>query len=69
MTVPCMLGSYSGLADCWSVARQLVETNLGTRTPYFEESSAANDRSLARYFKLGRLWDEEKHEFLTCADS
>jgi hypothetical protein len=34
----------------------------------FEESSAANDRSLARYFKLRRLWDEEKHELLTRAD-
>lgn len=34
----------------------------------FEESSAANDRSVARYFKLRRLWDEEKHELLTRAD-
>ena len=34
----------------------------------FEESSAANARSLARYFKLRRLWDEEKHELLTRAD-
>ena len=34
----------------------------------FEETSAANDRSLARYFKLRRLWDEEKHELLTRAD-
>ena len=34
----------------------------------FEETSAANDRSLARYFKLRRLWDEEKHELLTRPD-
>ena len=34
----------------------------------FEDASAANTRSLARYFKLRRLWDEEKHDLLTRAD-
>ena len=34
----------------------------------FEETSAANARSLARYFKLRRLWEDEKHELLTRAD-
>lgn len=34
----------------------------------FEETSAANARSLARYFKLRRLWEEENHGLLTRAD-
>ena len=34
----------------------------------FEENSAANVRSIARYFRLRRLWDENKHSLLTRAD-
>jgi len=34
----------------------------------FEETSTANVRSLARYFRLRRLWDENKHSLLTRAD-
>ena len=34
----------------------------------FEETSAANARSVARYFRLRRLWEEEKHGLLTRAD-
>jgi hypothetical protein len=34
----------------------------------FEESSATNARSIARYFRLRRLWEEEKHDLLTRAD-
>jgi hypothetical protein len=34
----------------------------------FEETSTANVRSLARYFRVRRLWDENKHSLLTRAD-
>ena len=34
----------------------------------FEENSAANVRSIARYFRVRRLWDENKHSLLTRAD-
>ncbi len=34
----------------------------------FEENSVANVRSIARYFRLRRLWDENKHSLLTRAD-
>jgi hypothetical protein len=34
----------------------------------FEESSAANVRSIARYFRIRRLWDEKKYGLLTRAD-
>ena len=34
----------------------------------FDQSSAANSRSLVRYFRLRRLWEEEKHDLLTRAD-
>jgi hypothetical protein len=34
----------------------------------FEENSTANVRSVARYFRLRRLWDENKHSLLTRAD-
>jgi len=34
----------------------------------FEENSAANVRSIARYFRLRRLWDENKHTLLTRSD-
>jgi hypothetical protein len=34
----------------------------------FEENSAANVRSLARYFRVLRLWSENKHSLLTRAD-
>jgi hypothetical protein len=34
----------------------------------FEETSAANVRSIARYFRVRRLWDENKHSLLTRAD-
>jgi len=34
----------------------------------FEENSAANVRSIARYFRVRRLWDENQHRLLTRAD-
>jgi hypothetical protein len=34
----------------------------------FEENSAANVRSVARYFRVRRLWDENKQSLLTRAD-
>lgn len=34
----------------------------------FEENSAANVRSIARYFRVRRLWDEKKHSLLTRTD-
>jgi hypothetical protein len=34
----------------------------------FEETSTAHVRSLARYFRVRRLWDENKHSLLTRAD-
>ncbi len=34
----------------------------------FEESETAERRSIARYFRLRRLWDEEKHHLLTRPD-
>jgi hypothetical protein len=34
----------------------------------FEENSAANVRYIARYFRIRRLWDENKHSLLTRAD-
>jgi len=34
----------------------------------FEQNSAANVRSIARYFRIRRLWDENKHSLLTRAD-
>jgi hypothetical protein len=34
----------------------------------FEENSATNVRSIARYFRVRRLWDENKHSILTRAD-
>jgi len=34
----------------------------------FEENSAANVRSIARSFRVRRLWDENKHSLLTRAD-
>lgn len=34
----------------------------------FEDSSAANIASVTRYFRLRRLWEEEKHELLTRVD-
>jgi hypothetical protein len=34
----------------------------------FEENSTANVRSLARYFRVRRLWDEKKYSLLTRAD-
>src|SRR5581483_6772961 len=34
----------------------------------FEESGAAERRSIARYFRLRRLWEEEKHHLLTRLD-
>jgi hypothetical protein len=34
----------------------------------FEENSVANVRSIARYFRVRRLWDENKHSLLTRAD-
>lgn len=33
-----------------------------------EDSSAANMASVTRYFRLRRLWEEEKHELLTRVD-
>ncbi len=34
----------------------------------FDDNSAANARSIARYFRVRRLWDEGKHRLLTRAD-
>jgi len=34
----------------------------------FEENSAANVQSIARYFRIRRLWDENKHSLLTRTD-
>jgi hypothetical protein len=34
----------------------------------FEENSTANLRSIARYFRVRHLWDENKHSLLTRAD-
>jgi hypothetical protein len=34
----------------------------------FEENSAGNVRSIARYFRVRRLWEENKHSLLTRAD-
>ncbi len=34
----------------------------------FEENSAANVRSIVRYFRVRRLWDEKKHSLLTRTD-
>ncbi len=34
----------------------------------FDQSSAEKARSITRYFRLRRLWDEDKHHLLTRAD-
>jgi hypothetical protein len=72
-SVPQPTQKDTRLGQLWLVAAAATTTKFVRAERFFvglfEESRTANTRSLGRYFRLRGLWDEDRHEPLTRADS